>query len=115
MAKMGKYCKAYPIQRLREANGWQENTENLRKVKQQQVNGADEWVVRQLTENDFLYLQENFQVTDGIFIDENIVFAEVTPEWIEFCKDTLQFEVPVYETVTADVSSGIRTESELAQ
>ena len=35
-------------------------------------------VGRQLTENDFLYLQENFQVTDGIFIDENIVFAEVT-------------------------------------
>jgi hypothetical protein len=114
MAKMGKYCKAYPIQRFREAQVWTENTDNLRKVKQQ-VDGADEWVVRQLTENDFLYLQENFQVTDGIFIDENIVFAEVTPEWIEFCKDTLKFEVPVYEPITVGVSSGSRTESELAQ
>ena len=114
MAKMGKYCKAYPIQRFREAKEWQENTDNLRKEKQH-VDGTEVMTGRQLTENDFLYLQENFQVTDGIFIDENIVFAEVTPEWIEFCKDTLKFEVPVYEPVAVDFSSGSRTESELTQ
>jgi hypothetical protein len=114
MAKMGKYCKAYPIQRFREFKGWQENTDNLRKEKQQ-VDGREEMVSRQLTEDDFLYLQENFQVTDGIFIDENIVFAEVTPEWIDFCKNTLKFEVPVYEPVTADLSSGVKTGSELTQ
>ncbi len=114
MAKMGKYCKAYPIQRFREADGWRENADNLRKEKQQ-VDGAEVMVGRQLTENDFLYLQENFHVTDGIFIDENIIFAEVTPEWIEFCKDTLKFEVPVYEPVTTDVSSSTRTDSELTQ
>ena len=114
MAKMGKYCKAYPIQRFRESKGWQENTNNLRKEKQI-VNGAEIMVDRQLTENDFLYLQENFHVTDGIFLDENIVFAEVTPEWIEFCKETLKFEVPVYEPVAVAVSAGINTDSELAQ
>lgn len=114
MAKMGKYCKAYPIQRLREFKGWQENTDNLRKEKQQ-VDGREEMVGRQLTEDDFLYLQENFQVTDGIFIDENIVFAEATPEWIEFCKGTLKFEVPVYEPVTTDGSSAVKTGSELTQ
>jgi hypothetical protein len=114
MAKMGKYCKAYPIQRFRESNGWRENTDNLRKAKQE-VDGKPEMVGRQLTENDFLYLQENFQVTDGIFIDENIVFAEVTPEWIEFCKDTLKFEVPAYEPITADVSSASQTDAELTQ
>jgi hypothetical protein len=114
MAKMGKYCKAYPIQRFRESKGWHENTDALRKEKQI-VDGTEIFVGRQLTENDFLYLQENFQVTDGIFIDENIVFAEVTPEWIEFCKDTLKFEVPVYEPITMDVSSSIKTDSELAQ
>lgn len=114
MAKMGKYCKAYPIQRFRESKGWHENTDNLRKEKQE-VDGKEEMVGRRLTENDFLYLQENFHVTDGIFIDENIVFAEVTPEWIEFCKDTLKFEAAVYEPVTADVSSGSQTESELTQ
>ena len=28
-------------------------------------------------EDDFLYLQENFTLTDGIFIDENIVFDDI--------------------------------------
>jgi hypothetical protein len=114
MAKMGKYCKAYPIQRFRECDGWREDTDNLRKEKQR-VDGAEVMVGRQLTENDFLYLQENFHVTDGIFIDENIVFAEVTPEWIEFCKNTLQFEVPVYEPIAIEASASIGASSELAQ
>jgi hypothetical protein len=31
-------------------------------------------------------VQKNFTVTDGIFVDENIIFSDVTPEWIEFCE-----------------------------
>ena len=31
---------------------------------------------RALADDDHLYLQENFVVTDGIFIDENIIFDE---------------------------------------
>jgi hypothetical protein len=54
---------------------------------------------RVLTDNDFLYLQENYVVTDGIFMDENIIFNRVTPDWIEFCENELQFEIPVYEPV----------------
>jgi hypothetical protein len=34
-------------------------------------------------------LHTDFTVTDGIFIDENIIFNDVTPEWIEFCRDVL--------------------------
>ncbi|NMG11729.1 hypothetical protein DP117_34725, partial [Brasilonema sp. UFV-L1] len=49
--------------------------------------------------DDFLYLQENYVVTDGIFKDENIIFDNVTPEWKEFCDKTLAFEIPVYESV----------------
>ena len=33
--------------------------------------------------------RRNFTVTDGIFIDENIIFSDVTPEWIEFCRNVL--------------------------
>jgi hypothetical protein len=36
--------------------------------------------------------QENFVVTDGIFIDEHIIFDKVTDEWKEFCKGTLMFD-----------------------
>jgi hypothetical protein len=98
MGKMGKYCKAYPITRFREYKGWMEKTENVRREKKI-VDGKEVESDRQLTEKDHLYLQENFVVTDDIFIDEHIIFDEVTPEWIGFCKDTLKFEVPVYEPV----------------
>jgi hypothetical protein len=95
---MGRYCKAYPIQRFREFSGWTEKIENLRK-ETRQVEGKEIEVQRELAADDFFYLQENFVVTDGIFIEENIIFDEVTPEWKDFCKHTLGFEIPVYESV----------------
>jgi len=95
---MGKYCKAYPITQFREYQGWREKAENVRKEKQI-VDGQEVEKDRQLTDQDYLYLQENYAVTDGIFLDENIIFDDVTPEWIDFCKHALKFEIPVYEPV----------------
>ncbi len=97
MAKKGKYCQAYPISRLREYSNWTENTQNVRKD-MQEIDGKKIEVHRELTDSDFLYLQEDFVVTDDIFIDENIIFADVTPQWIDFCNNTLKFEIPVYES-----------------
>ena len=91
MGRMGKYCKAYMIPRFKEFSGWSESSENARKE-----NGSP----RQLTDADFLYLQENYVVTDGIFIDENVIFNNITPEWIDFCKNVLKFEVPEYASVS---------------
>lgn len=109
MAEMGRYCKAYPIDRFREFDGWKENTENLRKEKEQ-ADGKEVEVQRELTAVSFLYLQENFTVTDGIFLDQNIVFDSVTSEWIDFCKNALKFEIPVYEQPRAVSSNGDKTE-----
>jgi hypothetical protein len=95
---MGKYCKAYPIKKLRQFSGWMEKSEKLRKEKQV-VDGQEVEIERVLTDEDFLYLQENYVVTDGIFKDENIIFDQVTPEWIEYCQQTLEFEIPIYESV----------------
>lgn len=96
--KMGRYCKAYPIKRLREFSGWTENQQNLRTEKVT-VDGKEVEAPRTITDEDFLYLQENFVVTDGIFIDENVIFDNVTPEWQEFCKSSLDFQVPEQSTV----------------
>lgn len=101
---MGKYCKAYQITRFREFGEWSENGQNARKEKRQ-VDGKEANVTRDLTDQDFLYLQENFVVTDGIFIDENIIFDAVTVEWIDFCRQTLGFEVPSYQPIKEVVSS----------
>ena len=97
MSEMGKYCKAYMIPSFREFPGWTENSESAR---------AENGSPRQLTDGDFLYLQENFVVTDGIFIDENVIFSNVTPEWIDFCKNVLKFEVPSYASAPSEKTEG---------
>ena len=95
MPNMGRYCKAYPITNLREFADWTENVAHARPADNDD-NGKEGPVPRTLTDDDFLYLQENYVVTDGIFIDENIIFDSVTPEWIDFCQNTLAFEIPEY-------------------
>lgn len=95
MAIMGKYCKAYPIAKFREYTGWTEKTENVRKDKKI-VDGKEVELERQLTDDDHLFLQENYVVTDGVFKDENIIFDAVTPEWENFCRQELKFEIPDY-------------------
>jgi len=104
MAKMGKYCKAYQITRFREFGERSENRQNARKEKRQ-VDGKEVDVTRDLTDQDFLYLQENFVVTDGIFIDENIIFDTVTVEWVDFCKQALGFEAPSFQPLKEAASS----------
>ncbi len=105
MAVMGRYCKAYPVTRLREYKRWTEKAENARKETIVE-DGNEVQVRRHLTDDDHLYLQENYVVTDGAFLDENIIFDDVTPEWREFCARTLKFEVPVYETENGEADSG---------
>ena len=96
MTKMGSYCKAYPVEMFRAFSGWEENAQNLRKEKKE-IDGKEVEERRELSENDHFYLQENLVVTDGIFIDENIIFDNITPEWEAYCKDDLKFQVPDYE------------------
>jgi hypothetical protein len=96
MTTLGKYCKAYPIKKMREFSGWTERAENARKEKRQGADGTEVEVTRTLSDNDFLYLQENFVVNDGIFKDENIIYDQVTPEWIAYCNEVLKFEIPSY-------------------
>jgi hypothetical protein len=93
MKKMGKYCKAYEITKLMEFPGWAENVKNI-----EPQASADGEIVKEQAPRDFYYLQENFTVTDGIFLDENVVFDAVTPEWVEFCRNTFKFEVLNYGT-----------------
>ena len=101
MAKMGNYCKAYLIKDLRAFPGWSENLDNARE-NVSVVDGQEQRTRRPLTEDDFFYLQENHVVTDGIFMDEYVIFDDVTPEWVEYCRDTLQFEVPSYAVPDED-------------
>ncbi len=98
MAEMGRYCKAYLAKDFRQFAGWTENLDNLRPEESDDPDGT-ETKRTELKDDDILYLQENYVVTDGIFIDENIIFDDVTDEWKAFCHDQLEFEIPEYEPI----------------
>lgn len=91
---MMTYCKAYKLGDLRQFSGWMENADNVRR--RSNGNGSLNEEETQLTDDSILYLHETFIVTDGIFGDKNIIFDKVSPEWIEFCKNQLNFAVPEY-------------------
>lgn len=93
MTVLGKYCKAFPLGQLRQFSGWTEKTENTRRIKKE-VDGEIVEEARELTDEDYVYVQRNFTVTDGIFEDENIIFSDVTPQWIEFCRTVLGLGTP---------------------
>jgi hypothetical protein len=90
MKRTGQYCKAYQVGRLRQFAGWTENTQNLKPATGE--NGTDGEPNRILGDDDFLYLQENYVATESIFVDEHVVFDNVTPEWQEFCRRELSFD-----------------------
>jgi len=97
MAEMGSYCKAYLAKQFRAFDGWKEDASDLRK-ETQEVDGKEVEVQREaIDDDDILYLQETYVVTDGIFKDENVVFDDVTDAWKTFCHETLEFEIPQYE------------------
>jgi hypothetical protein len=87
MATMGRYCKAYPLARFREFSDWPAAPS----VDAGPGNAGPDWADEA---PDYLFLQESLVVTAGIFIDEEVVFDRLTPEWEAFCRDTLGFAVP---------------------
>jgi len=88
MSKMGSYCKAYPVAQLRAFAGWSEKPDEIKPI----TNAEDDSL-----EHRYLFLQENLTVTDGVFLDEHVVFDQVTSEWEDFCRNQLQFQVPDFE------------------
>lgn len=87
---MGKYCKAYPVERFEAFNGWEQKAKSP--VRISSADDSDDSEAS--TIGDYLYLHDNYTVTDGIFDNEGIVYDDVNPEWIAFCKDKLKFEAP---------------------
>ena len=102
MAEMGKYCKAYLAQDFRKYSDWKENLDNLRQ--EESDDGKEVEKRTELKDDDILYLQETYIVTDGIFLDENIIFDDVTEEWKTFCTNELKFEIPEYEPIEIEAS-----------
>lgn len=80
MPTLNRYCKAYPIERLRKFPQWPQNLESSGGNGEEQRN--------------FLYLHDSLIVTRDIFANEQIVFDQITAEWKKFCEEELKFSVP---------------------
>jgi len=77
---MRAYCKAYLLKALRQFRGWSEDIQD----------GEDA-----LSDDSVVYLWDDFTVVRSpITSDKGVLWNRVTPEWQEFCKTTLQFEIP---------------------
>src|SRR5579872_4239526 len=74
-----KYCKAYYLKDLRQFDGWTEKHEENES---------------ELTDEDVVYLWDDFIVVRSPVLPGGVIFDEVTPQWQEFCQITLHFEIP---------------------
>lgn len=79
------YARAYLLGHLRKFADWRE----------EKINRADEnGNAHQLSDDDVVFVQQDFTVTELIWPGENVIFNRTTPEWIAFCTQELQFKVP---------------------
>lgn len=104
--EMGNYCKAYLLSDLRRFPRWQEHPAGARFDAAREGESAE---ARQLNDDDVVFVQESFVVTDGVFRDENIIFDAVDADWKAYCQDTLGFCIP------DDVIQAIQEQAEQAE
>ena len=76
---MRKYCKAYKLSDLRHFTNWVEKHEENEP---------------ELSDDDICYLWDDFTVVKSPVQPGGVLFDTVTPEWQDFCKTTLKFEIP---------------------
>jgi ankyrin repeat protein len=82
----GNYARAYLLGDLRKFSDWQEEKAS--------VSANENGNSHELSDDEVVFLQEDFTVTRLIWPGENVIFNQTTPEWIKFCTQELQFKVP---------------------
>lgn len=93
MARMGSYCRAYYARDFAAFAGWNPDHSQLQPAAADADGGEAQVPRTALEDGDIVYLQEDLSVTDGIFLDEHVLFADNGPEWRAFCLDMLGFDV----------------------
>ncbi len=100
---MRKYCKAYYLKDLRQFGQWTEKRDENEP---------------ELSDESIVYLWDDFIVVRSPVIpDKGLVFDDVTPEWQQFCKGTLNFEIPedlryAYEQAGEQIDASVETSDE---
>ena len=97
MKRMGRYCKAYPVEKFREFEGWSEKRNQPPQSSNESHTNiqTDAHSQDEFTEGaTYWFVQEDYTVTSDVFLDSRVVFDNVTADWIAFCKVRLKLLVP---------------------
>jgi len=94
MAVNSIYCRAYKLRDLKKFEQWPASLEYARKEPKDAADDRAGEVSRPLEDEDVVYVHDTYRVTDGIFVDEDVLFDGSVPEWVEFCRSVLQFAPP---------------------
>jgi len=86
-----EYTKAYQVKELRQFAGWQEK-ETVSAP--DSAAGAGSLAANKLTDEDVVFLHEDLTVTRLIWLNEDVIYDQITPEWRHFCNTVLQFRPP---------------------
>lgn len=83
------YCKAYYLKDLRQYDQWGDiATEPTHRDEKGNDTGEP------ATDEDIVYVHQDFTVTESMWHGEDVVVGEVSPEWRQFCEQELEFAIP---------------------
>ncbi len=99
MLPVPQYMKAYTLGQLRRFPGWKEPSERHSTA----PDSADATVVARLGDAAIVYLCEDLRVIQCGLDRQDVLFDAVTAEWEVFCRQTLVFRVPDWETESQEV------------
>ena len=88
-----KYSKAYHLRDLRSYPSWSE----VRLNSKERQNGSDRpaaHATNELSDDDVVFIHQDFTVTESIWHNENVIFNEINDSWREFCSSRLGYRVP---------------------
>lgn len=88
------YCKVYHLGELRSFPGWSENEIDWTGdgANGASSNGGSTHAAP--SDEEVVFLHHDFTVTRSMWRGEDVIFDQVTPEWQQFCAETLNFKVP---------------------
>ena len=88
-----KYCKAYHLKDLRRFGSWAESSINRsEKLNNESVDREVDSAT--LSDEQIVFLHQDYTVTQSMWHNEDVIFEQVTPEWKRFCEEDLQFKAP---------------------
>jgi hypothetical protein len=86
-----RFCKAYPAERVLVYPGVQEHLASRN---------------RELTDCPVVYVHDDLVVRAGVFPDDEVIYADTSDDWKQFCSGDLAFVDPYAATVKPQATAG---------